>query len=481
MANALPNYTYNSTLHLPILRIALVPSMNFISRTFALFFAFSLSGQAAQPTFEYRLQNGLKLIVKPDRRAPVVVSQIWYRVGSMDEINGKTGVAHVLEHMMFKGTKAVPAGEFSRLIAQAGGRENAFTSLDYTAYFQQLAKEKLPLALRLEADRMRNLRISDAEFAKEIKVVMEERRGRTEDEPQAQVYENLASVAFRTSPYRNPIIGWMSDLQAMNADDARAWYDVWYAPNNATLVIVGDVEPEAVQRLAKQYFGAIRTASLPLRTKRSEPTPRGIQRIVVKAPAKLPSLLMAYHVPNLINVQNDVEPYALEMLAGVLDAGASSRLTQRVVRERRIANEVGASYDSISRLPSLFTLNGVPSEGKSVAELEAALRAEIDEIKQKGVGQEELERMKAQIIAAQVYQRDSMFYQAMVIGEFETVGHSHRDIDIVNEKLKQITPEQVQAVARKYLIDDALTVAVLEPQPLETTGAAKPVAGGHGR
>lgn len=437
--------------------------------------------QAAQPTFEYRLSNGLKLIVKPDRRAPVVVSQIWYRVGSMDEISGKTGVAHVLEHMMFKGTKAVPAGEFSRLIAEAGGRENAFTSLDYTAYFQQLSKDKLPLALRLEADRMRNLRVSDAEFAKEIKVVKEERRGRTEDEPHAIMYENLAAVAYRTSPYRNPVIGWMSDLQAMQADDARDWYRSWYAPNNATLVVVGDVEPAAVQRLVKQYFGTLPHVKLPPRSMRREPPPRGIQRIVVKAPAKLPSLLMAYHVPNLVSVENDSEPYALEMLAGVLDAGASSRLTQRLVRERRIANDVGAGYDSLSRLPSLFTLSVVPSEGKTIAELESALRAEIEDIKQNGVGQDELERMKAQIIASQVYQRDSMFYQAMLIGQFETIGHSHRDIDRVNERLKQVTPAQVQAVARKYLVDDSLTIAVLDPQPLDPNATPKPITGGHGR
>lgn len=455
--------------------------MKLITRTLALLLAVLASAHAAQPAFEYRLQNGLKIIVKPDRRAPVMVSQIWYRVGSMDEVSGKTGVAHVLEHMMFKGTKAVPPGEFSRLIAEAGGRENAFTSLDYTAYFQQLTKEKLPLALRLEADRMRNLRISDSEFAKEIKVVMEERRGRTEDEPQALLYENLAAVAYRTSPYRNPIIGWMSDLQAMTAEDARAWYNTWYAPNNATLVVVGDVDPENVYRLARQFFGPIPAATLPLRGKRQEPTPRGIQRIVVKAPSKLQSMLMAYHVPNLLSVQNDIEPYALEMLAGVLDAGASSRLTQRLVRERRIANDVGAGYDSMSRLPSLFTVSGVPSDGKTVAELEAALRAEIDDIKQNGVNADELERMKAQIIAAQVYQRDSMFYQAMIIGEFETLGYSHRDIDTVNEKLKQVTSEQIQAVARKYLIDDALTIGVIEPQPIDAATPPRASASGHVR
>ena len=445
--------------------------MRWLFNTLAFFILASGSdlsaAQAAQPSYEYRLDNGLKLIVQPDRRAPVLVSQIWYRVGSMDEISGKTGIAHVLEHMMFKGTKTVPAGEFSRLIAAAGGRENAFTSRDYTAYFQQLAKDKLELALKLEADRMRHLIISDTEFAKEVKVVMEERRGRTEDQPQALLFENLAAVAHRTSPYRNPIIGWMEDLQALKPDDARDWYRTWYAPNNATLVIVGDVEPARVYALVKRYFGPLKPSVLPSRRVFKESPLRGTQRIVVKAPAQLPTLLMAYRVPNLANISDDSEPYALDMLAGVLDAGASSRLTRRLVRERRIANDVGAGYDGLSRLPDLFTLSGVPSEGKTIGELEAALRAEIEDIKQNGVSAEELERMKAQVIAGQVYQRDSMFYQAMLIGEYETVGHSHKLIDTAREKLRQVTAEQVQAVARKYLVDDNLTIAELDPQPID--------------
>ena len=281
---------------------------------------------------EYKLANGMKVIVKEDHRAPVVVSQVWYRAGSMDELNGTTGVAHVLEHMMFKGTKAVPAGEFSKQIAAAGGRENAFTSRDYTAYFQQLQKSKLALSLKLEADRMHNLVLSPKEFAKEIKVVMEERRLRTDDKPQALVYEKLMAAAYQAHPYHHPIIGWMNDLENMTADDARDWYRRWYAPNNATLVVVGDVKPQEVLKLAERYFGKIKPVALPQRKPQAEPEQRGIKRVTVKAPAKLPYLAMGYHAPALRDPDKDWEPYALEVLAGVLDGNASARLNQALVR-----------------------------------------------------------------------------------------------------------------------------------------------------
>ncbi|MHB8166063.1 MAG: M16 family metallopeptidase, partial [Sulfuricella sp.] len=423
--------------------------------------------QAMAAVHEYKLANGMKVIVKEDRRAPVVVSQVWYRAGSMDEFNGTTGVAHVLEHMMFKGTKAVPAGEFSKIVAAAGGRENAFTSRDYTAYFEQLQKSRLDLALKLEADRMHNLVISPKEFAKEIKVVMEERRLRTEDKPQALVYEALMAAAYEAHPYHHPIIGWMNDLENLTDNDARNWYRRWYAPNNATLVVVGDVKPEATLKLAQRYFGSIKPAALPQRKPQVEPVQRGIKRVSVKAPAKLPYLAMGYHVPPLRDPDKDSDPYALEVLAGVLDGNASARLNQSLVREQQIAVSIGADYDLISRGPAMFMLDGSPAEGKSVAELETAIRGEIAKIKQDGVTEEELQRVKAQVIASQVYQRDSMFYQAMLIGEVETAGLPLNTLETRLAKLKEVTAAQVQDVARKYLIDDHLTVAVLDPQPLD--------------
>ncbi|MEW6133895.1 MAG: pitrilysin family protein [Pseudomonadota bacterium] len=430
----------------------------------ALFFL-ALALPAAAGVTDVTLDNGMRVIVKEDHRAPIVVSQVWYRAGSMDEHNGATGVAHVLEHMMFKGTEKVPEGEFSRRIAAAGGRENAFTNRDATVYFQQLQKDRLPLALELEADRMANLQLKDESFAKEIRVVMEERRLRTEDNPQAVVYEQLMSVAFRVHPYRRPVIGWMNDLQNMSAEDARDWYRRWYAPNNATLVVAGDVNPRDVVALAKNTFGPLAARSLPPRKPQEEPAQRGEKRMVVKAPAKQPYLLMAYHAPRLADAEKDVMPWALQVLAGVLNGNDSARLNKRLVKERRIAVEVSAGYDGINRGPGMFLFDGTPAAGKTAAELEKAIKTEIRRIQEEGVSADELDRVKAQAIAGDVYQRDSVFYQAMQLGELATLGLPLDLLEKRVEKLKAVTAEQVKAAA-KLLTDDRLTVAVLEPQPM---------------
>jgi zinc protease len=430
---------------------------------------------------EFKLNNRLKLIVQEDHRSPVVVSQVWYRAGALDEVNGKTGVAHVLEHMMFKGTKTLKPGQFSRMIAAAGGKENAFTGQDFTCYFQQLEKSKLPLSFKLEADRMSNLQITDEEFAKEIKVVMEERRWRTEDKPQSKVNEQFQAIAFRAHPYARPVVGHMNDLENMTAADAREWYKNWYAPNNAIVVVVGDVKTAEVLKLAKQYFGPIKPRALPARKPQVEPAQIGERRAVVKAPGKLPYLAMGFHVPTLPNSKSDNpdwEPYALEVLAGVLSGNDSARLNQRLVRETSLAVDVGAGYDTTSRgQQSLFEIVGTPAEGKTVAELEAALLAQIELIKTSGVTQQELNRVKASVIAADIYQRDSMFYQAMQIGQLETMGYSWRLLKEYPEKLKVVTSEQIQAVAKKYLVKDNLTVATLDPQPIDPN--AKPVGKPH--
>jgi zinc protease len=436
----------------------------------------------AETIHEFKLDNGLKIVVQEDHRSPVVVSQVWYRAGSMDEFNGTTGVAHVLEHMMFKGTKKVKAGQFSRLIAAAGGRENAFTGNDYTAYFQQLEKSKLPLALELEADRMVNLQLTAAEFAKEVQVVMEERRWRTEDKPQSLVYEQFQSASYQAHPYGRPVIGWMNDLEHMSYKDARDWYRRWYAPNNATLVVVGDVQPKEVLRLAKKYFGPLKARPLPERKPQQEPPQKGERRVTVQAPAKLPYLIMGYKVPVLSKDGTDWEPFALEILAGVLDGNASARLNQNLVRRDRIAVEVSGGYDLTNRGGvSQFMLDGTPSEGVSVTDLELAIVSEIEKLKEEGVTADELQRVKAQVIAADVYQRDSTFYQAMQIGTLETVGLSWRLLREYPERLKAVTAEQVQAVARKYLTPENLTVATLDPQPLDQAPAQPPKEMPHGR
>ncbi|SEI57262.1 M16 family metallopeptidase [Nitrosomonas eutropha] len=425
---------------------------------------------------EYLLDNGLKLVIKEDHRSPVVIQQVWYKAGSMDEVNGTTGVAHALEHMMFKGTDSVPTGEFSRRIAAVGGKENAFTSSDYTAYYQQLHQRHLPMAMELESDRMHNLRLTQEEFAKEIQVVMEERRLRTDDQAHALLYEKLMATAFQAHPYRRPIIGWMNDLEHMQVSDAQDWYKRWYVPNNAVLVVVGDVDPESVLALAKKYYGRFSAGKIPSLSERKpqiEPPQIGIKRLVVKAPAKLPHLIMGYKVPVLKDPKNDWEPYALTILAEVLDGNAAARLNKALVRETRVAISADAGYSAIERGPGTFYIDGTPSEGRTADELEQSIRTEIDKIIQSGITQEELARVKAQVVASRTYQLDSTFAQAMQIGRLESIGLSHRDADIILERLQAVTAEQVRNVAEKYLIDDSLTVAVLDPQPLSETSSSR--------
>jgi zinc protease len=432
---------------------------------------------AADATAERELGNGLRIIVKPDRRAPVAVVMVWYRVGSIDEVNGVTGVAHVLEHMMFKGTPATSTGEYSRIIAAAGGRDNAFTSNDFTGYFAMLQKSHLELVLRLEADRMANLVLSPDEFAKEIKVVMEERRWRTDDRPRSLLYEQLMAAALTAHPYRNPVIGWMSDLENMRVEDAREFYQRWYTPNNAVLVVVGDVEPQEVFTLAEKYFGPIPTRALPPRKPQDEPEQRGLKRITVKAPAEQPVVIMTFRAPPLREPERDWEPYALKMLAAVLSGDDAARLNRNLVREQRLASGADASFDGIARGPDFFFLSAIPSEGRSAAEVEQGLRSEMAKIIDAGVTEEELNRAKAQAISAEVYQRDSMMFQARVIGVLETTGLSHRTAEVQLRKLREVTAEQVREVARKYFRDDILTIAHLDPQPVKDKPAAKAPAG----
>ncbi|MGK0297547.1 MAG: zinc protease, partial [Gammaproteobacteria bacterium] len=304
---------------------------------------------------EYVLKNGLKLLVKEDHRAPIVVSQIWYKVGSSYETDGTTGVSHVLEHMMFQGTRKHGEGEFSRIIAENGGSENAFTGADYTAYFQTLEKSRLPISFELEADRMRNITLPPEAFEKEIEVVKEERRLRTDDNPNSYLREVANATAFQTSPYRQPIIGWMADLETMDVADLRSWYKKWYAPNNATLVVVGDIEADNVFKLAKKYFGRLKGEVVIPPSHRPEVEQQGIKRVVVKRPAEIARLTMAYKTPVLKSSLQDNssvekwEPYALEMLSGILSGGSSARFASRLVRGEEVATGVNSSYNLSGR------------------------------------------------------------------------------------------------------------------------------------
>jgi zinc protease len=428
--------------------------------------------------YEKTLGNGLRVIVKEDHRAPTAVHMVWYGVGAMDEVDGASGLAHVLEHMMFKGTRKLGPGEFSKRVAALGGRDNAFTSLDYTAYFQLVPKRALAQVMVLEADRMADLKLDEKEFAQEIKVIMEERRLRTEDDPQSLLNESMNAVAFQAHPYRRPVIGWMNDLENMTWRDAQDWYRRWYAPNNAILVVVGDVEHAAVFRLAEQTYGVVARRTLQQRRPVVEPPQLGSKRLNVKAPAKLPQLMMAWKVPRLKDVERDREPYALEMLASLLDGHDASRLSRNLVRGQKIAQTAGAGYQSLLRGEAQFTLDGQPAEGRTVAELETALRNEIRRIQEEGVSAEELARIKTRSIASQIYKRDSMMAQAMEIGSAEVIGISWRDIDKILDRIRNVTTEEVQEVARKYFQDERLTIAVLDPQPL-AENASKPAHSRH--
>ena len=429
--------------------------------------ALLMVGSAQAAVTDVTLDNGMRVIVQEDHRAPVMVSQVWYRAGSMDEFNGTTGVAHVLEHMMFRGTNTVPPGEFSKRIAAAGGRENAFTNRDHTAYFQQMQKDRLELAMQLESDRMANLVIRDDLFAKEMQVVMEERRLRTDDQPQSVVYERLMATAYQESPYRRPVIGWMDDLQHMSAQDARDWYARWYVPNNATLVVAGDVKSDDVIAMAKRYFGVIPARVLPVRKPQDEPAQIGEKRVVVKVPAKVPYLLMAWHAPILKDWEKDTAPYALQILAGVLSGNDSARLQKSLVKTQQIAVSTSAGYDAVSRGPGMFMIDATPAPGKTADELEKAIRGQVERIQREGVSEAELARVKAQVIAADVYQRDSLFYQAMQLGEYVTAGLPPEALAHRVDKLRAVSAGEVQAAARQWLQDDQLSVGILDPQALQ--------------
>lgn len=439
-----------------------------------LFLAAPLALHAAAPKVsEFTLDNGLKLLVQEDHRAPVAVTQVWYRVGASYEHGGITGVSHMLEHMMFKGTEKHPPGDFSRIIAANGGSENAFTGQDYTAYFQTLEKTRLPVSFELEADRMRNLKLLPEEFAKERQVVLEERRLRTDDQPRAKLAEQFDAVAYTNSPYKNPVIGWPDDVSQLTVGDLAEWYGRWYSPNNATVVVVGDVEPQAVLKLAQEYFGPLKSSQLPQPKPRGEVEQLGPRRMTVRLPAKLPFLVLGYKTPVLKSSAEEWEPYALEVAAGILDGGNSARLASRLVRGQQIAGSAGASYDLYARLPALFMLEGTPAQGKTLPGLEKALLTEVRRLQDEPVTTDELDRVKAQVLASNVFERDSIFYQAMQLGLTETVGLGWKKVDEYVGKINAVTPEQIQKVARKYLVGDRLSIAYLEPLPIPE-GAKQP-------
>ena len=428
-------------------------------------------GQAASAKVaQFTLANGLTVIVKPDRRAPTAVQMLWVRVGSMDEVDGTSGVAHALEHMMFKGTPKVKPGEFSRRVAALGGRENAFTTTDYTGFYQQIPSNRLEDVMKLEADRFAHSQWADEEFKKEIEVVKEERRLRTEDLPRALMYEALNATVFVASPYHRPIVGWMSDLNAMTPGDVRDFYHRWYNPANAVVVVAGDVDVAQVKRLAEKYYGGIAARAVPVRKPRIEPEQAGLRRIDFKAPAEQAYVALVFKVPVLQSLDGSDDAFALTVLAAVLDGYSGARLDRALTQgPDRVADSVGASSGLVGRGPQLFTLDGVPAQGKTAEQVEAALREQVAKIAREGVSEAELSRVKTQWVASQVYKLDSVMSQARELGSNWVQGLPLDADERIIARLRAVTAEQVKAVAAKYFGDDQLTVAVLRPQPLDKT------------
>ena len=445
---------------------------------FWLFLCLTTNAQNANEVTRFSLPNGMTVIVKPDRRAPTAVHMLWVRVGAMDEVDGSSGVAHALEHMMFKGTASLPPGEFSRRVAALGGRENAFTARDYTGYYQQIPADRLEDVMKLEADRFQGNQWADVEFAKEIEVVKEERRLRTEDSPRAILYESLNAAVFVASPYRRPIVGWMNDLDAMTPADVREFYQRWYVPANAALVVAGDVDVAQVRRWAEKYYGPIPARALPPRKPRLEPPQTGVRRIDVKAPAEQAYVALAFKVPGLTASAltaatpsaADEDALALTVLAAVLDGYSGARLDRALTQGvDRVADSAGAYNGLWGRGPQIFTLDGVPVTGKTAEQVEAGLRAQIARVAQGGVSDAELNRVKTQWVASEVYKLDSVFNQARALGNNWALELPLDAGERLVERLRRVSAEQVRSVAARYFGDDQLTLATLRPQPPDPT------------
>ncbi len=416
-------------------------------------------------TVETVLDNGMKIIVREDHRAPVVATQVWYKIGSTYEHDGITGVSHVLEHMMFKGTKKLKPGEFSEIIAANGGSDNAFTSRDYTSYHQRIASDRLDLCLELEADRMRNVIFLPEEYKKEVEVVKEERRWRVDNKPRSKLFEQFFATAFLTSPQRIPTIGWMGDLDNLKMQDAADWYQKWYAPNNATLVVVGDVDSDQVIKLGKKYFADLKPSVITPPKQTPEIKQTGERRIKLYGQTANPYVIMGYKTPVLLGNEDQAQDiYALDVLSGILDGGNSARIAKHMLRGEEIAVEAGTSYDPFDRLAGLFLFAGTPNKGVTPDQLEKAFTKEIKDLQDNKVTSSELDRVKSQVIASKVFERDSMFYTAMQIGMLESVGLDWHIVDHYVDAIRAITAEDVQRVARKYFASSQLTVATLLPE-----------------
>jgi len=415
---------------------------------------------------EFELDNGLKIIVREDHRTPVVATQIWYKVGAADEYAGITGISHALEHMMFKGTSSVPGDGYSELIARNGGQDNAFTAEDFTAYYTEVAASKLELVLELEADRMQNLLLHATDFAQEKKVILEERQLRIDDSPLSITQERFTAAANVTGPYHDPIIGWRNDIEQLTIADLRAWYNNWYGPNNAVLVVVGDVKAQAVYELAKRHFGNI-NARAPLITKRFNEIPAlGKRTLEVNIPANLSYLLMGYQVPSLghLRAKDSWQAYALLVAVAALDGGESARFAKHLVRGQELAATASAYYDPVKRYPALLQFSALPRQGVTPKEMELAILEQIEQLKIYPLSEQELAKVKTLLIADEMFQKDSMLEQAMTLGSLVSVGSTWQEAEAFVARIEAVSAEQVQTVVQQYLVPNQGTVAVLVPK-----------------
>jgi zinc protease len=414
----------------------------------------------------FTLDNGLQVVVVTNRRAPIVTQMLWYKVGSADEPLEKAGIAHVLEHMMFKGTEKHPDGEFSDIVARNGGRENAFTSYDYTGYFQTVAKDRLELIMRLEADRMANLVLDPTDVKTERQVVVEERAQRVETNPSGQLNEMANAALFLHHPYGTPIIGWERTLDDISAQDMEAFYERWYAPNNAVLVIAGDVTAEEVKPLAERHYGPIPKADVPERDRFQEPEQSAPRRVELESPrVRQPSLSIRYLAPSYNTAQDQGRPYALQVLSEVLGGGPTSRLYERLVVEDAVAVSAGSWYSPSAVDTTDFGFYISPRPDIDLAKAEQALRAEIAELLDEGVTQEEVQDAIDRLRADTVYAQDNVNTAPRVIGRALTTGRSLEDVEAWPERISEVTVERVNAAAKRVLDPKSSVTAVLKPEP----------------
>jgi len=435
--------------------------MRFFVFWLALFFAAFLPRSAqAQPgqVREVVVDNGLKVLLLESHKSPSVTFQIWYRVGSRNEQDGKSGLSHFLEHMMFKGTDKIAPEEYPRVIAKNGGRSNAFTSTDHTVYFATMSREKIGIAIEMEADRMANARLDGGYFEQEKKVIMEERRLRTEDNPVSALAEVTGAVAYTVHPYRRPVIGWMGDIQSLSREDLHKHYQTYYAPNNAFIVMVGDFSTDEILEKIRAAFGSIPRGPEPPKVEIQEPPQRGERRVSLKKEAELPFLLLYYHVPNL----KHPDSFALDLLATILAGGRSSRLYQDLVYQKRIARSVDADYGGLAADATVFSVTAEVMPDKEPLDVERAIDSLLGRVRAESVTERELEKAKNQIEAAFIFGQDSVFGQAMRLGQYESVG-GWRHLEEYIAGIRKVTAADVLRVAKQYLDPDRRTVGTLFP------------------